>query len=76
MKKRTTALLVLMLAMPAPVWAVSRSATFNVSCTIPAIVQVSSARGAESNLANNYSVVQSIEKRAGVTVKMMSITAI
>jgi len=76
MKKSAVLLLTVFLMSTAPAWGASRSATFRVSCTVMPVMQVSSLRGAESNLKNNYSVVETFEKRAGVNMKILSVTAL
>ena len=59
-----------------PAWASSKSVTIRVSCTVLPVLQVSSVRGAETNLKTNYSSVTTMENRGGVLTKVLSVTAL
>ena len=75
-KKAVLVFLIGFLGFSCPVWAASRSVTINVACTVAPIVQISTLRGAESNLKNSFSTVETFEKRAGTNTKILSVTAI
>ncbi len=77
MKKYTAFILTLSLLGAAPAaWSAQKSQTIQVSCSIAPHLQMSKARGLESNMMDNYSKQETYEKRLSGNTKVLTMTAL
>lgn len=80
MKLRTALNVLLFLCVAIPAFADAKSATVQVSCTIPAMIElaapIAQAVTARSNLSNQYQMTDDIGNRDGQRVRLYSLTAL
>ena len=80
MKLKTALNILLFLSAAMPAFADAKSATVQVSCTIPAMIEmaapIAQAVTVRSNLSNQYQMTEDIGNRGGQNVKLYSLTAL
>jgi hypothetical protein len=80
MKLKTVLHVLFLLSAAMPAFADSKSATVQVSCTVPAMIElaapIAQAVSARSNLSNQYQMTEGIGLRDGQSIKLYSLTAL
>ena len=81
MKKKVLLNVLVCLMLAAPAYAASKSATVRVSCTVPALVQLSAPSPerpvkAASNLGTQYQMTEDLRDESGRKIKLYSLTVL
>ncbi len=80
MKLKTALIIVFLFSAAMPAFAAAKSVSVQVSCNIPAMIEIAApiaqAVTVRSNLSNQYQMTEDIGLRDGQSVKLFSLTAL